>query len=97
MTPAQINKLRQKEEHRWSYMSENDLYKRLQRITVPEKLQMFRAFAVDHSNSFLIHAADEHQVKLVKRMGLPAITLTATPVKSGTSKPLKTDGRYLDI
>jgi len=99
MTPSEYNKYHAKEAHRWSYMSTNDLYRRLQRITVPEKLQMFKLFAEQSQNQYLMNAADAHQQKLLSRMGLniTEIHFGSVPYHSGTTKEVKAKGRYLDI
>jgi hypothetical protein len=99
MTPSEFNKYHAKEAHRWSYMSTGDLFSRLQRITVPEKLQMFKMFAEQRQNQYLMDAADAHQQRLLSRMGLniTEIHFGSVAYPSGTTKEVKAKGRYLDI
>lgn len=45
------------EEHRWSYMTEDQLLRRLRKITQPQKLQCFIIMASRRGNAFLDRAA----------------------------------------
>lgn len=51
--------LMEKERHRWSYMTENQLVTRLNKITNPEKLRCFMDLADDSKNPLLYHLAVE--------------------------------------
>ena len=52
------------EEHRWSYMTEEKLARRLKRITRPEKLDCFIEMALQKKEIYLYELAIERQVDL---------------------------------
>lgn len=82
-------------------MTPDKLYKRLQRITVPEKLQVFIEMAQDHGNHFLYQSAIEHREKLLNRISSGMLDSTTKRVftgrTSGTTGNTTEQERYIDI
>lgn len=52
------------EEHRWSYMTEEKLARRLKRMTRPEKLDCFIEMALQKKNFYLHDLALERKIDL---------------------------------
>jgi hypothetical protein len=52
------------EKHRWSYMTEEQLARRLKKITIPAKLNCFIDMAGMRGNDYLYQLAEERQIDL---------------------------------
>lgn len=74
--------LMDKERHRWSYMTENQLTTRLRRITNPEKLRCFIQLAIDKDNRLLEHLATERLYMLEEEKGgsIPIVPVFSEPM-----------------
>lgn len=77
--------LMEKERHRWSYMTENQLTTRLKRITNPEKLRCFMDLADDNGNRLLYHLA----VERAKDLRIHHIVVISSPRRKSYGMPLK--------
>ena len=58
------------ERYRWSYMSQADLFKRLQKITKVEKVRVFKLLAFEKGFKLLQMAADRrlHELKILEQI-----------------------------
>lgn len=68
------------EEHRWSYMTSEQLLRRLRRITQPQKLRCFLTMAIRNNRTALQEAARERMAVLV---GIDGRSSSSTPTRSG--------------
>jgi len=66
MTQKRYGLLRAHEEYRWSYMTDQQLLKRLDKITQLDKLQVFMGLAIERRKSLLFSAAQDHKVVWAK-------------------------------
>lgn len=100
--------LMDKERHRWSYMTENQLVTRLKRITNPEKLRCFMDLADDNGNRLLYHLAEErakdlriHDIingsSLRKFYGMPLKKKQVKKVNMGSKKKKKAEDNIRTI
>lgn len=103
--------LMEKERHRWSYMTENQLTTRLKRITNPEKLRCFMDLADDNGNRLLYHLAVErakdlriHHLMILepspyyqKTCGMPLKKKKIKKVNTGSKKKVEDNIRTILI
>ena len=99
----------EKEQYRWSYMTENQLVTRLKRITNPEKLRCFMDLADDSKNHLLYHLAVErakylriHHIVAIsslhrKSYGMPLKKKKVKKVNTGSKKKAEDNMRTILI
>ena len=92
------------EEHRWSYMTEEQLARRVKKITKPQKLDCFINMAFLKGNDYLRYLAIERQVDLgliaQAKKGMPSNVgkiRSAIKKKWDTEKEKEIDERFLNF
>jgi len=84
------------ERHRWSYMTEKQLAKRLDKITKLEKLDCFMTIARERGNDFLLHKAKMRK-SVIKYGSDQAIPIFEKPAQIIGTKTFRTKIRKSNI
>lgn len=81
----------QHEEHRWSYMTSEQLLRRLGKIKDPTKLRHFAACASNYENDSLLMAAYHRAVELGYRLGMPFDRYAEQLIRELNGVPMQTE------
>jgi len=79
------------EQHRWSYMTPEQLLRRLGKIKDPVKLRNFAACAHNYENDQLFIAAYRRAVELGYRLGMPFDRQAQQLVRELNGVPMQTE------